>query len=292
MDYKSFVEKRLKDHPNRLKHTFGVYNRALELGKLYNADLEVLKVASLLHDVTKCEKDSFHRKLIDDEKIILKYPKKMWHAFSAAKVAEELKIENKKIIEAIKYHIFGKIEMGLETMILCVSDFCEENRTFNDAKKVYEKALKNLKEAYILTVELIIEHLKKQEIKPIKEQTETYLYYKKKGEDKQMDLLKKTVNALKEVKITDYKSFDLDNANPFYNYVIIASANKRQANSLLGYLKEELKNAYEIKGVEGKGSGWLLIDLGNLIVHVFDLEAKDYYKFEEKFVNIKEIKDI
>lgn len=107
-----------------------------------------------------------------------------------------------------------------------------------------------------------------------------------------MDLLKKTIKALKEVNITDYKSYDLEDTNPFYNYVIIASGNKRQANSLLGYLKEELKNVYQVKGIEGKGSGWLLVDLGNLIVHVFDLEAKDYYKFDERFVNIKEIKDI
>lgn len=184
MDYKSFVEKRLKDHPNRLKHTFGVYKRSLELGKLYNADLEVLKVASLFHDVTKHEKDDFHLQLINDEKIILKYPKPMWHAFSAAKLAEQLGINNKKMIEAIKYHIFGKIEMNIETMILCVSDFCEENRVFAGAKKVYKEALKNLEKAYLLTIELIIKHLKEQEIEPLKEQIETYLYYKKRGEDK------------------------------------------------------------------------------------------------------------
>lgn len=107
-----------------------------------------------------------------------------------------------------------------------------------------------------------------------------------------MDLLKKTINALKEVNITDYNMYDFENTNPFYNYVVIASANTRQANSLLGYLKEELKGSYEIKSTEGKNTGWLLVDLGDLIVHVFDSEAKDYYRFYERFVNVKEIKDL
>ena len=37
-----------------------------------------------------------------------------------------------------------------------------------------------------------------------------------------MDLLKKTINAFLKVNITDYKAYDLENTNPFYNYVIIA----------------------------------------------------------------------
>lgn len=107
-----------------------------------------------------------------------------------------------------------------------------------------------------------------------------------------MDLLKKTINAFLKANITDYKAYDLENTNPFYNYVIIAFGNNKQANALLGYLKEELKNAYEVRGIEGKGSGWLLVDLGNLVVHVFDNISRDYYRFEERFINIKEVKDL
>lgn len=178
MDYKSFVEERFKDHPKRLRHTLGVYKRAIELGKIYGADLEVLKVASLLHDVTKHESDDYHIKMIDDEKILSSYPKPMWHAYSAAKLAEELGIKNKKIIEAINYHMFGKIDMEIETMILCVSDFSEENRTFVEANEVYEVSLKNIKEAYLLVIESTLNHLKKQGIELVKEQKEVYRYYK------------------------------------------------------------------------------------------------------------------
>lgn len=105
-----------------------------------------------------------------------------------------------------------------------------------------------------------------------------------------MDLVTKAIKALEQVNITDFQAYDLESANPFYNYVIVASGTNRQSTAVLGHLKKELKNAYEVRGIEGKGSGWLLIDLGNLIVHIFDKDTKDYYKFDERFINIKELK--
>lgn len=105
-----------------------------------------------------------------------------------------------------------------------------------------------------------------------------------------MELINKTISVLEKVNITDWKAYDLENTNPFYNYVIIATGTNRQSNSILSYLKDELKNAYEVKGIEGKGSGWLLVDLGNLLLHIFDLDARDYYLFEERFINVKEYK--
>ncbi len=104
-----------------------------------------------------------------------------------------------------------------------------------------------------------------------------------------MDLIKKTVSAIEKVNLKDYKIYDLENKNPFYNYVIVASGSSRQSSALLDYLKDELKEAYEIKGIEGKRTGWLLVDLGELILHLFDAETKEFYKFDEKFINIKEI---
>ena len=178
MDYKSIVREKFKDYPERLKHTYGVVKRALELGKIYDADLHVLEVASLLHDVTKYQNLSFHKKMIADDEILLVYPEPMLHAFSGAAYAESLGIKDKKIIEAIKYHIFGKIDMNVETMILVVSDFCEEGRKFPLAKEVYKEALNNLTNAYLMAVEEAMIFVVKKGLKPLDIQKETYLYYK------------------------------------------------------------------------------------------------------------------
>ncbi len=104
-----------------------------------------------------------------------------------------------------------------------------------------------------------------------------------------MNLLEKTLKALNKVNLDDLKVFDLENKNPFYNLVVIATGNIRQANALVGYLKQELKNVYQIKGIEGKRSGWLLVDLGELLIHIFDADTRAYYKFDERFIGIKQI---
>lgn len=104
-----------------------------------------------------------------------------------------------------------------------------------------------------------------------------------------MNLIKKAFNAIEKVNLTDVKIYDLENKNPFYNYVVVATGTSRQSTALLGYLKEEMKNAYEVKGIEGKSSGWLLVDLSELVIHVFDEEMREYYKFDERFINVKEV---
>ena len=69
---------------------------------------------------------------------------------------------------------------------------------------------------------------------------------------KKMELIKKAMGALEQVKAEDIKVYDMENGSPFYDYIIVATASERQANALIGYLKDLLKDSYEIKGVEGK----------------------------------------
>lgn len=104
-----------------------------------------------------------------------------------------------------------------------------------------------------------------------------------------MNILQKSLNAINKTNLTNLKVYDLEEKNPFYNKVIIATSSGRQTAAVIGYLKEELKNVFEIKGIEGEKSGWTLIDLGDLIIHLFDEEMRDYYKFDERFIGVKEI---
>ncbi|NMA05832.1 MAG: ribosome silencing factor [Acholeplasmataceae bacterium] len=104
-------------------------------------------------------------------------------------------------------------------------------------------------------------------------------------------MLEKTLNVVEKVKLEDLKVFDLENDNPFFRYVIIGTSKTgRQGDALVGYLKEDLKDNYEIRGIEGKKTGWLLIDLGDIIIHVFDKEMREYYSFDDRFIGKKVIK--
>lgn len=184
MDYKAYMEKELTADPKRIKHVLGVKKRALEFAEIYNADKEVLTIAALLHDVTKNKSKDFHLNIIKDKKYLKNTPETLWHAKSAKIIAKELGITNKKILQAIEYHVFGKVNMELETLILVLSDYTEENRTHNGAIEVYNKALYSLEEAYLLMVEKTISHLNEMNKAIAKEQFDVYNNIKRGIKDK------------------------------------------------------------------------------------------------------------
>lgn len=178
MDYEILMKTVLKDHPKRIEHILGVKERALELGQIYQADLEVLTIAALFHDITKYYSLEEHCDLIKDKAVILNQEEFMLHAQSASYYALQFGIQNEKILEAIRYHIWGKEEMSLETMIIVVSDYCEKSREFTAAKEVYALSKINLKESYLLFLKESMKYLKSQGISPHKEQIRLYNYYK------------------------------------------------------------------------------------------------------------------
>lgn len=104
-----------------------------------------------------------------------------------------------------------------------------------------------------------------------------------------MELIKEVIKTIEKVNLKDLRAFDLEEKSPFYRYVIFGTGSKRQADALIGYLKETLKSVYEIKGVEGKSSSWLLVDLGEVIIHVFETDEREFYGFDDKFIGVKEI---
>lgn len=180
MDYKALMLKKLRSYPRRVSHTLNVLERALELGKIYNASLEVLETAALLHDVTKYYTKEEHLSLIKDESLIKDYDESLHHSISAYYLAKEIGVTNIKILEAIRYHIWGKINMSIETMILVVSDYTEKDRSFKEAKIAYELAKEDLIKSYLYVMEETIKYLIKNNISPHKEQIKVYNYYKEK----------------------------------------------------------------------------------------------------------------
>ena len=104
----------------------------------------------------------------------------MHHSISAYYYAKEIGIKDAKILEAIRYHIWGKVEMNLETMILVVSDYTEKDRKFKEAKTAYKIAKEDIVKGYLYIMEKTMEYLIKNNINPHKEQIKVYNYYKEK----------------------------------------------------------------------------------------------------------------
>lgn len=89
--------------------------------------------------------------------------------------------------------------------------------------------------------------------------------------------------ALDEKKGEDIKVIDISNVSVLADYFIIANgSNANQVNALVDNVEEELgKQGFDAKQREGYGLGnWVLLDFGEIIVHVFDKESRLFYDLE------------
>lgn len=89
--------------------------------------------------------------------------------------------------------------------------------------------------------------------------------------------------ALEAKKAIDIKVIDIHEVSVLADYFIVSTAkNTNQVQALVDHVDETLGRAgYEIKHVEGdRGSSWVLMDLGDVIIHIFDEENRLFYDLE------------
>lgn len=90
-------------------------------------------------------------------------------------------------------------------------------------------------------------------------------------------------HALEDKKGEDIKMIDIAEVSVLADYFLIASgSNESQIRALVDNVEEELEKAgYTVKQREGYGTGnWVLLDFGDIIVHVFDRENRLFYDLE------------
>lgn len=89
--------------------------------------------------------------------------------------------------------------------------------------------------------------------------------------------------ALDDKKGEEIKIIDIAGVSVLADYFIIANGtNESQVRALVDNVEEELqKSGYSVKQREGYGSGkWVLLDFGDIIVHIFDKENRLFYDLE------------
>lgn len=115
--------------------------------------------------------------------------------------------------------------------------------------------------------------------------------------DQSKEMARIAYNALSDKKGEDIKIIDITGISVLADYFIIANGNSdSQVNALVDNVEEELHRAgYPLKQREGQASGsWVLLDFGDIIVHVFDRENRLFYDLERiwkdgKDISIKEL---
>ncbi|HJA80631.1 MAG TPA: ribosome silencing factor [Candidatus Mediterraneibacter intestinipullorum] len=99
-------------------------------------------------------------------------------------------------------------------------------------------------------------------------------------------------NALSDKKGEDVKIIDITGISVLADYFIIANGNSdSQVNALVDNVEEELHKAgYPLRQREGQASGsWVLLDFGDIIIHVFDKENRLFYDLERIWKDGKDI---
>jgi ribosome-associated protein len=92
------------------------------------------------------------------------------------------------------------------------------------------------------------------------------------------------VAALEDIKGQDIQVIDTSKLSSLFERMVIASAQStRQTKALADHVEEKLKErGITVLGVEGGGSGeWVLVDLGDVVVHIMQPAVRAYYNLEE-----------
>ena len=97
------------------------------------------------------------------------------------------------------------------------------------------------------------------------------------------DMASIAVKAIDDKLGKDIKVIDIANVSVVADYFIIASgANKNQVQAIVENVDDELAKAgHHPKQVEGyQTANWILLDYGDIIIHIFDEESRLFYDIE------------
>jgi len=92
------------------------------------------------------------------------------------------------------------------------------------------------------------------------------------------------VEALEDVKGRDIIVFNTARMPSMFERVVIASGEStRQVRALADRVQEKVRESgARVYGVEGEASGeWVLVDLGDVVVHIMHPTVRDFYNLEE-----------
>ncbi|MDB5961613.1 MAG: rsfS [Massilia sp.] len=92
------------------------------------------------------------------------------------------------------------------------------------------------------------------------------------------------VDALEDVKGQDISVFDTMHLTSLFDRIaVVSGTSNRQTKALAASVRDKVKEAGgDVVGMEGEDTGeWVLVDLGDMIVHIMQPAIRQYYRLEE-----------
>lgn len=110
--------------------------------------------------------------------------------------------------------------------------------------------------------------------------------------EKSDEMLKIAYNALDEKKGINVIAIDINEISILADYFLIASgSNPNQVHALCDNVSEKMgKAGYSTKRTEGyNNANWILMDYGDIIIHIFDKESRSFYDLERIWADGKTV---
>ena len=97
------------------------------------------------------------------------------------------------------------------------------------------------------------------------------------------------VHEAQEIKAERIVLFDVTKTSSFTNYIIMCEGTSQaHVKGIAGYVEEKLRKEDKICGnLEGYTEGtWILLDYGDVVMHIFHPETRKYYNLEELHIGV------
>ena len=104
-----------------------------------------------------------------------------------------------------------------------------------------------------------------------------------------MSMLDLILNTLQNDKAEDIVTLDLADKSSIADHMVVASGRStRQVVALAENIIDQLKQVMSVQSrMEGKESGdWVLLDAGDVVVHIFRPEVRDFYQLEKMWQEV------
>lgn len=90
------------------------------------------------------------------------------------------------------------------------------------------------------------------------------------------------VNTLNEKKAMDISAIHVGELTVIAEYFVIATAtSSNHIKALADAVEEKLAEAgYHTDHIEGKATGWMLLDYNGVVIHIFSREAREFYNLD------------
>ncbi|RMU60926.1 Ribosomal silencing factor RsfS, partial [Pseudomonas savastanoi pv. glycinea] len=119
-------------------------------------------------------------------------------------------------------------------------------------------------------------------------------FYMTKQKMSSEEVINVAIAALEEVKGADILTIDVRDKTSIADYMLICTGtSNRQLNALVDNVRDKVKAAgLKSLSEEGKGdSDWVLLDLGDVIVHVMTAAARQFYDLERLWQGAEQSRD-